>query len=396
MIKKIKKKINKKTSLLIGIVLFFISGIAYVTDAFKNYHNILLAMGIVMIWLAAGVISPRCFMARRILNPYVLFVCMVGVSFLVHMEKSMIITIAGLILLWWTTCVLLPYSCRKYHLGHEIFYLLLMGSVCSFLIFSFATTNFRITKYEGIFTNPNACGGAAATLCAVTISCFLEFYEGKTWLQLFMRILSLAITVFSCFVALFTTSRTSVITIFVMSAIMMLMLIFGSNVSKRKRNLLITAAVLIVLAVLIYFFTDLRDLVQNIIYKFQYKESNTFDGREERWELIINRLKWFGNGEESSIAAHNTYLSLTDQYGIVAGFFWALFVLFYFLKSVVYMSGRQDKPYRFLPFFSFLCFGLISFTEGMMLKTIMLICIFCTGVLDHKSLYEEVSDEQTN
>lgn len=159
-------------------------------------------------------------------------------------------------------------------------------------------------------------------------------------------------------------------------------------IKKNTKGLAITRWVFlliiwsIIILLLLYKFTILNDFVANIIMKFEAKSNDTLDGRLQRWKLVLERIRLFGNGEMNDIAAHNTYFSLLDQYGVFACLFWIVFSFAGLIKSFEIAFDSQDYgKVKYFPLFSFTAFILMSMTEGMMMKTIMLMCIYSIPII---------------
>lgn len=381
---------TKPIMLKIGIVCFFLSGTIYVTDAFKSYHNMMLLLGIFLIWLYAGLPFPRYIQLPSRVNWYSIFVIAVIFSFFTNRELSMIVTIAGLMLLWWAANGLLPVACKYYSIEENDIYDIIQISMVVVLLVSLVSGGFRSSGYEGIFTNPNACGGVAATLCAVACASFLDRYIFGNMRKV---VYSVGIIIFALFMALFSTSRTAVISIAIM---LVLSFVFLLRSGVDRTSIMRVFLIIAVLAVVIIFlskFTNLKRLIEQIVDKFVHKGADTFDGRTERWELIIERVRFFGNGEKTEIAAHNTFLNMLDQYGVIAFVAWVLFIAEGLLRSFRRAFTHYAFSMKYLPFFAFLCFTVTGLAEGMMLKTIMLLCVFCAGVIDGK--YDDYIEEGT-
>ena len=377
---------NKIFFFYLGLILFFMSGTLYVTDDFKSFYLIALVTGIVLIWFSNDFMI---FVLKRdskingggvLAFLYSAFSVSLIFSLIMNKEKSMIITILGLLLIIWCCIIQIPNYCKKHNVSFNSIYIILMISMLTVFLYSIMRYGIKTVNYEGIFSNQNAMGGNATTLFCISSACFLDNFKKKEkntkkilWLSVISMLMSTAL-------AFFATSRTSVLSIFVCFLVSLLILIGQASSKKYAFRVSLIILEVIIFILFVYLFTPFKSVVDRFLYKFALHVQDQLNGRRAIWEIIFNRLSYFGNGEASAIAAHNTYLSLMDQYGIISGGLWVLFCFFGIVISFFDIFNKQ-KEYRHLPFLAFLIFSLQSITEGMMLKTIMLIMIFSISII---------------
>ena len=372
----------KRRWVILGSILFFISGTIYVTDALKSYNIIVLIVGGIMVGLCGKPPNRISFMS--ILNPYNLFVITLILSYIVNDQASILLTIAGMMFIRIACNTSFPTAYNKCGMGEKEIHDLLLVSMLVVFIISLASGGFRTSRYEGIFSNPNACGGAAATMCAISCSCFMSNVISDEKQSRRRVILSLICLGLGVFMALISTSRTSVVTIGILFFAMTVLLLRRGSTRKNTGKVLAIIFALVIVGFILYRFTPLHSYMGSVLDKFTAKEDDTLSGRGKNWEAILENAKWFGNGENIRMAAHNTYLSLLGQYGILSGVLWALYVLIGLIRSVIWAWSKEEHIMKFLPVFSYVCFVSTSLTEGMMLKTIMLLCVFSEAVMDNK------------
>ena len=372
-----------KAICIVFLTLFFLSGTFYVTDVFKTVSMGLLAVSILILWvISRGAEQNQKLLIRTnlIFSPYILFTVSILLAALFHLEPSMFVTVIGLLAIWVATTRIFP-NCERQNL-FRVENVALYLSIAMLLVFAYSllTERFVQSRYEGIFANPNSCGGAAATLFAFAISGILGEANKKRIQKSKVAIFVVALVTAVIFTFV-STSRTSVLTIALLS-ILAFALFAKDNLSDDMFLRALTVfLVLIVAIVLLLKFSNLGDWVDTILWKFDAKSADTLDGREAKWEFVFGRLAFLGNGEASSFGAHNTYFSLLDQYGIPAFIAWILFVVAGIFRSLQFAIG-DNRPMRYFPLFVFLAFASMSMTEGMMLKTIMLSSVFSYALVN--------------
>lgn len=129
-------------------------------------------------------------------------------------------------------------------------------------------------------------------------------------------------------------------------------------IKKGIKNLLISFALLIIIGGLLYL--GIAEFGDNILERLFNSDDTTGSGRTEIWAGIIMRLKsqnffaWFiGNGylatmqgtvgDRSGFSAHNDFLEIVFDYGIVAFFCYLGF--FISLSRYTLCAIRQKSPY---------------------------------------------------
>ena len=248
-----------------------------------------------------------------------------------------------------------------------------------------ATCGFSISRYRGLFANQNGTGETAAALFCVSSACLLDNFKTKTKGSNAIRFMCVFSMLVSLVFAFVSTSRGSLVAILICFAFFLFFLARQMSGTILIR-FLVASGIIASVVFLIYRFTSIKESVDFAIDKFKNLEDDPLNGREQLWGIVMSRLSWYGNGEASSFGVHNTYLSMIDQYGIFSGFIWIAFCVFALLKSLVLCFSTKAKiGFKYLPFFAFMVFCVQSLTEGVMLKTIMLISMFSVSLLYNDS-----------
>lgn len=372
--------INAKHIGNLGIVLFFISGTLYVTDIFKSYQQLILIASIFFLLVPniGKIIKIRKSVGLLCLI-FIFLILSIIMSCVVRLEIFELVSGIGLFLVGFATYSLIPTNLNAQKKDViDIFWWLLIIHLLLFA-YSFLVYPIKFSSYEGIFTNPNATGGVAVTLFAIAAPIFLDCFEsGRSDKRYVISGISV---VLSILVALITTSRTSIITSLILMMITFF-LILRMDILNKKTNRLLKLSILVCGITLLLYATGILDeLLGNVLYKFELKEDNTLSGRDVYWQEIFDTMKFWGNGEGTGIAAHNTYLSMLDQYGVFACVSICIFVIVGIIKSLGLSLSNGGCTWKFIPLYSFVAFGVLGMAEGMMLKTVMLMSVFSASIL---------------
>lgn len=368
-----------------GFVGFFASGtICEMTDYHQLQKPILTISTIILVFVT-GILKKHRGLNEIISTSYnlsyFLFFVSILFSFIVHFELGIIINAFGIIVIWWVTNWTMPYARSKGICSLQKEWFLLIAFQFLILGYTIVNSNITINRFQGIFYNSNATGGAGATLCAVALPYFLFTYLNRKKGDSIKLILSAFVIAFSVFISLISTSRTSILTI---AGMFMLMFVLMLKEIKNKKRLL-RVVLIIVVATIGLFIVLKSEFVQSIlnviIEKFVLRKGNEFAGRQNRWDVVFERLSFFGNGEETAIGTHNTFLGFLDQYGYIAIASWISYITFALFNSFKIAFSKSINQMKYLPLFSFFCFFLLSMFEGMMLKTIMLICLYSGNII---------------
>lgn len=241
--------------------------------------------------------------------------------------------------------------------------------------------------FQGVFSNPNSLGGLYATISIIASGVFVDKFKDKDktdWILLILLI-------FSPIFSLLSNSRIS----FVLSLISLIFVVFfrfGGWIFIENKKLYfnfkkIISLVLVVISLLFFIMVNFRYISDIFLQKFLIKlENDNFSaGRSEIWKVILENQTFFGHGRNSihleniGLAAHNTFMSILDQFGFLSS---AIFFLATLFCLIIYINPKNIIKYGVLPLFIILGFLFMSISESMINKTIM----FCLlAVLNLKS-----------
>ena len=243
--------------------------------------------------------------------------------------------------------------------------------------------------FKGIFSNPNSLGGLYATISLIGSGVFIDKYKdvGKT--DYFILIIIIMSLIFS----LLSNSRIA----FVLSVICFIFAVvirFGNFIKVVNKNIFFNyKRLLIILSIFfgIFFLVKLNFQYISDIFlsKFFYKldNDNFSAGRSEVWQSILDNMSIFGHARHSlhleslGLAAHNTFMSILDQFGYISALF---FILGCSVCLMIYAKFSVIRKYGYLPFFIVIGFVSMSISESMINKTIM----FCLLMILNLKSYQ--------
>lgn len=236
--------------------------------------------------------------------------------------------------------------------------------------------------FQGVFQNPNSLGGLYATIAIIAGGVYVDKYKDIKYSDLFLFL----IVAFSVIFSLFSNSRMS----FALSVLVFFAMIFarfGLFLSFNKNRIYFNFKKMsiflgVLLGVLVFIKINYDYIEEIFLHKLLYKldNDNFSAGRNEIWAVIWENRLWFGHGRDSphldsfELAAHNTFMSILDQFGVLSALsFFTACLMFLFLC----VKPKVIKLYGILPLFITGGFLLMSISESMINKTIM----FCMLVI---------------
>ena len=386
----------KKKVMYSALILYFLSGTVYVMSGYNHYQLPMLLISVVLICVTHLFSVRYVVLHSSIIDfSYLMFSLSIMISGLVNNQMSAIISGCGILALWFVFSVLLPMDkIFKTKYLKNINFIILVPYIL-LMLYSYCSYPIKFIRYAGIFRSSSGFGDAAATACAVILAKMIyDFTENNT--KVCKRI-DIAILIFVILNCLISTCRGAIITALLLIVISLFVIIKKTRKNyKLFINVLVGAMLLLLVGYVLYKATAIGTIVDNILVKFQAKSSNILGGREEIWATIFERAKLFGNGEDIDVAAHNSFISILDQYGYFSFFFLVIFVASTLVASfrIVYSKAYNSKE-KYLPLTSCLGFMFMSMTEGMMLKTIMLMVVFCFP-LYHRTVHLKRNGEYEN
>lgn len=248
-----------------------------------------------------------------------------------------------------------------------------------FLVITLLNISFGVSiPFNGAFSNPNSLGGIYAMISFISTGVLLDktFNSNGKKIDYNLLIIVLLSTVFT----LLSNSRIS----FISSCLCLLSILFyylynsfslkyGFRVKINFFKKMV-AIFLVGSLSMIFLWGEIKDIfVKKVIYKMDNGGGVT-GGRDEVWSAIFDNSLMFGHGRYSphleyfDLAAHNTFLSIYDQFGWLSCIFFIISIL---LMVLSFFSQNNLKKYGVTPFFILFGFLFLSISESMINKTIM-------------------------
>lgn len=268
------------------------------------------------------------------------------------------------------------------------------------------SSGLKTTSYTGMFNNSNAFGSVAATLfivCSALLVSDVEkiIFDNK---KLTTKNVLLIVTsaVFFALTAM-SSSRASAVTAIAILILNLLIMVskhlkplriyrFRKLSVKKKtaKNLFMKGVPTILLFTSLWILTPLSNLFEEgIIDKFIVKQDMSggiLASRQYTWITAIEETKLFGHGnnyfQNFERGAHNTFISLLGQYGLLFVTVFIILLLIGVYYSIQY-ALEMDSDYRYLPISLISTFMFMSMAEGMMLKLSMVSTFACLGIVSN-------------
>lgn len=381
------KKFFKKLSIIVGISLYFISGYIYTVGELKQFQKGCLILGIGLLWV--NMKKFKIYFCKRTLASYfyLIFGFFIFLSFIKNLEISIVISFLGIFSLYILNVIYLAENKKVLNYIVDKIYFILLIPYFTLILFCIKNQSIKLYSYKGIFTTSNGMGGSSVTAYVIILSLLVYDIVNSKKIKKLKILGEILLLLFVSFFLLISTSRTSIITGLIVTLLALLIILYKLLKQKRYIKICMIFLSLLIIFILLDIFFPLDIIMKNILNKFIRKVNDPLDHRTIFWKFIFSRVKWFGNGERVSIGAHNTFLSLLDQYGIFAFISWIFFILFNIFSSIKRIFSKKclDKA-KYLPFFVNISFLLMSLTEGMMLKTLMLLSIFSLSLFESNKI----------
>ena len=197
------------------------------------------------------------------------------------------------------------------------------------------------SRVTGVYANPNTLG-ILFSLQVALLCFYLKIADGKL-----MKVMSTAMLAATVLGVLATASRASIL----MTLLVIFAYIFTATDLKTKMYFF---AIMFGFAALSIVFNDYTFLIQRL-------SSDALTGRDEVWRKafsIISQNPYFGLGPGQSnfkgpdgivVSAHNYYIQLAVESGVIATGIFILFLAYILIISFkkIVISGRVDAPMQF-------------------------------------------------
>lgn len=388
---------KRSTKLLVGLFLssLFLSGTFYLTGDWKQLQPYLLVGGILGLFVLGFTFNTRVVINSKLLCVSLLFLASSLLSSLVHADLDLLLGALALFMIYLALVVVFP-SLIKGDIvaGNKLIVYSYLLTHLPLIVVPLLIDSGVTLPYRGIFHNPNSFGSTAATLFAVVgaeFSCLVEerifhlrkSFNRKTVLLVPILLFFLTLIMISRCRAGFATAALLVITNGVV--------LFGKSVLKGKIQLQAVKKILLFIFLLsvsglgIYFCTSLGVLFRaTILGKFINTSEDLLNGRLYVWLEVLGEARFWGYGRgyfnTFGMGAHNTYLSLLGQYGVLPTVSFALFLLLALDYSLRYVFRAIEDRYRYLLLYLWSSFVFLSLVEGMMFNTGMLLFYAALGL----------------
>ncbi|MFD1607119.1 O-antigen ligase family protein [Oceanobacillus luteolus] len=368
-------------------------------DQWSSYSNIALAascIGIVIIYFFN---YKSIKIPRKVTLVFSLFLFFTLFSSLVNGSLQMVLSTSRYLLVFIALCIIVPNLLKEKTMLFSISTLLI--SQLPLLILSIIEENpFNNLSgvYLGLFYNSNSFGLYSSTITVVLLTLIFRFAGTK-------KILTQVTLIFFLFIFFLLTtlsgSRTSVVSIIIIFLVMMALRIFENiNINqislKKVRNGFVG---LVAISVLIILFVDSKYyqiFYERIIEKFISKSSSG-DVLDNRGDILIETItdaNLFGHGPEYfiqnfGIGAHNSFVSILGQFGLLATIVFIIFWLNSMIKSLKYYFVSNNN-FRFLPIAIVIFFIVTSMAEIMLMKVSMLLAFIVIGVINLDNISKNI------
>jgi len=251
---------------------------------------------------------------------------------------------------------------------------------------------------KGIFYNPNSLGISMAMLFSFIFAIFLGDIFSKRKLSFLKISIYFILIIGSILLLLLSLSRTSIISCMLLSLILLMIPVYKlfilsydkMKIHMLKRFILLLLMFVFVIVILMKI-DSYTELSSNLFIKFEYtmEHGDLLQKRGDIWSLTFSEWTLFGHGrkyfkEIYEIGAHNTFISLLGQFGLLPTIIFVLFII-WAIKNCFLFSMKQigENIFSFLPISQVLIFSLLSIGEGTMMTLCMYTLFATLGAINY-------------
>lgn len=95
---------------------------------------------------------------------------------------------------------------------------------------------------------------------------------------------------------------------------------------------------------------------------------------------------------ETTVAAHNTFISILGENGWISVILFLLLIITFFWSTARYAISQVEDTYKYVPLLMLICFCSLSMAEIMNFKLSMIAMFFTTGsIINLSDKIEKVS-----
>lgn len=367
---------------IIYFTFLFIASYLYVTPLQpQSFQIYALALGLLII---AAPFQRRLKIGRSLAT--FIFICFIFVAVLSCWVNANATTAVGTIFLGCLYMVAGTYAKNPHNLRRvSVAFFTATITICLItLVYSLPEIG---SSYEGIFVNPNSAGGVFSTFGAIALAHFLGEDSKK-------RLAYALLAAFAIGIVLLTRSRGSLASLGLCVVIVWLVMAYRSAISFKQAKLFVGLNLSGIVAMWYLWPVLVVPLLEKVYFK-TYDRGDVTDGRYDLWSYYLSESVALGRGRDFLLSetrgAHNTFISITVQYGWIAGMAFLLFCVVMLWQAFRFARVDQSKL-RYLPLFACLSFLSLSMIEGMMMKSTMLAMFFMLPVYSDQKRLNRVSD----
>lgn len=218
----------------------------------------------------------------------------------------------------------------------------------SFVIFLFGFTIGQGDRFVGVFTNPNSIGAFSALVAPLALWSHLCQRKRHAWILVFLIAASL----------LLSQSRGGLISTVIGSAYFLL------TYRPRNRHLILMTFIFLIGAFILYLELFGASSVKEFM---RFQTLGTGSGRIEAWKEVLRLIKlrpWTGYGfgtedqlfsrfdiifhEHTGAYAHNSYLGLVSQLGLIGAFIFYVPLLLFVAVRTFQIDQIQNLNHQWL------------------------------------------------
>lgn len=366
--------------LFLGLFLLLLSCISMYISVLSSMHFILLLGALLMIFL--GIVSsssliqlPQSFSSFSFMMMSIFFF----IAGIINIDYTSILLSFLIFSIWFVFSLIRSADSFSYNFLFKIFPYAVLSLYIVFVVISLiANRDVFSSHYKGVMMNPNSMGLFSSFVFAISISLMFMFIISKKTKKYRIFIVLVSLTI-SFFLTIFSSSRSSILSIFMTSIVFILLIVFKKRPdSSSKFNIFIGSFIFVIFAIIILRYTDFIHIFDDFIAKnlWYYNSGNFDNGRSYIWEQSLSDFSFFGNGRLGVyLDDHNTYLSLLRKYGFFSMIFFAFFLFGSLIKFGKYVIVKKDYLKAIIPLFIAVSIIPVSFVENVFWSSGIFACL---------------------
>ncbi|ADI00524.1 O-antigen ligase family protein [Salisediminibacterium selenitireducens] len=376
--------------LTILLSLLYFSGLAYTITEFRPFQTPILIGALIGICVMVLILKRNLIFSKPVTVLFYLYILSCVIASWINADFQILLASGIQLSIFVTLTNVLPSMVNNVQGLFRVIVVSLLFSHLPVFIIPILLNGIDRVPYQGMLYNPNSLGTAVISLVALSLSLILSELQMKRFKSKIM-ISSLLLFVTSSTLVILSNSRTAFLTLAALIVLFILLKylskesfisLFVWRKSMIKQNLF-TTIIITSSIVLIY---NTAFLYNNVISKFE-RNLNAGDVTARRgdiWLQTIAEAQLFGHGRDYfsgsvGTAAHNTFISILGQFGIVPVLIFILFLLYVSYKAIKF-SNCSNCNYRYVPIFFIMTFVMLSMGESMMLKSSMFLLFSVIGM----------------